>query len=164
MNWLVTATAVACVAFTTAAAAPPKAPLRKAAAKPARPIQGFRCATPATSGDAKAVPAGAAEVKTLTLTRLKRPTPTSAILRVAATVSAPKDAELYYTYSTTGGGVTGDGPSVTWTLDAAGTWTISLELYNRTSGCSTFTSATYTIREPGRGRAKTPAATKPLVK
>ncbi len=128
--------------------------VRRPAAKPTRPHQGYRCSGP-SAADGKSPPPGAAVVERFKLTWLSRPKPTSAVVRADATVTAPKGAELLYTYSTTGGRTSGDGPRVTWTLEEAGTWTISLEVYNRTSGCTTFTSATYTIPQPRRKRSKT---------
>lgn len=137
-----------------ARATTPKKVVRRPAAKPTRPYQGYRCPGP-SAADGKSPPPGAAVVQRFKLTRTKRPTPTSAVLRADATVTAPTGAELVYLYTTTGGRVAGDGPSTTWTLEGAGTWTISLEVYNRTSGCTTFTSATYTIAEPRRKRSRT---------
>ena len=128
--------------------------VRRPAAKPTRPHQGYRCSGP-SGGDGKSPPPGAAVVERFKLTRLKRPTPTSAVLRADATVAAPEGSELIYTYTITGGRVAEDGPRATWTLEEAGTWTISLEVYNRASGCTTFTSATYTIAQPRRKRSRT---------
>jgi hypothetical protein len=96
-----------------------KKPVRKPIAKASQPSQGYRCPSADSSGDEKLPPAGAAVVKTLKLTRLSRPTPTSAVVRVDAIAAGPKDAELFYTYFTTGGRTAGDGPRVTWTLDDA---------------------------------------------
>jgi hypothetical protein len=157
MKMLLTATAIAVsiVLGTNAAAATKSA--RKPVAKVHPPSQGYRCPSADSAGAKKSPPAGAVVVRSLKLTRLKRPTPTSAILRVDAAVTAPKDAEIFYTYSVTGGRTVGDGPRVTWTLDGAGTWTISLEVYNRSSHCTTFTSANYTIPPPKRPRSKAPA-------
>jgi len=143
---------------TSSAKAPAgKKAVRRSAAKAAQPHQGYRCSGP-SAADGKSPPIGAAVVKSFKLTRIARPTLTSAVLRVDATVAAPKDAELFYTYTTTGGAVAEDamrgaaeGQSrATWTLEGVGTWTISLEVYNRTSACVTFTSATYTIAQPRR--------------
>jgi hypothetical protein len=148
---------------TSAAKAPSgKKAVRRSSAKAAQPHQGYRCSGP-SAADGKSPPTGAAVVKSFTLTRIARPTPTSAVLRVDATVAAPKGAEIAYNYSQVGGTLIGQGqPRATWTLEEAGTWTITLEVYNRTSGCETFTSATYTIAQPRRkptttSRTMTPA-------
>jgi len=120
---------------------------RKPVAKQSQPHQGYRCSGP-SAGGGKSPPTGAAVVKRFKLTRLKRPTPTSAVVRVDATVDQPQGKELFYTFTVTSGRVIEDGPRATWTVEGVGTYTISLEVYDRGSGCVTFTSATYTIAKP----------------
>ena len=131
----------------TANAAAAKRSGRKTTAKLSKPSQGYRCSGPST-GDGKSPPTGAVVVERLKLTRLSRPTPTSAVVRLDVTVARHHGKEPLYIYSTTGGRVVGDGPRVTWTVEGVGTYTITLEVSDRGSGCTTFTSATYTIAEP----------------
>jgi hypothetical protein len=130
-------------------------PAPRSVAKVSQPHQGYRCPSGGTAGSQDSPPAGAAVIKSFRLIRIRRPTPTSAVLRVDATVAAPAGAELSYTYTTTGGRTTQDGRRATWTLEEAGIWTISLEVYNRASGCATFTSATYTVPKSRRNQTKT---------
>jgi len=63
------------------------------------------------------------------------------------TVATDPDGDtLLYTYSTTGGRITGDGPNVTWDLSgvAAGTYTSTVEVDDG-CGCVTFSSTTVTV-------------------
>jgi hypothetical protein len=65
-------------------------------------------------------------------------------VRLRTIARDPDRDPLRYTYSTTGGAVTGNGPAVTWTLDAPGTYTASVEVDDG-HGCTSFASATQTV-------------------
>lgn len=74
-------------------------------------------------------------------------TPTTSVgLTTAAT--DPDGDTLLYTYSTTGGRITGDGANATWDLSglAPGTYTASVEVDDG-CGCISFSSTTVTITE-----------------
>jgi hypothetical protein len=75
---------------------------------------------------------------------LVRSTTSPWTVRLRTLARDPDRDRLLYTYSTTGGAVTGDGPSVTWTLDAPGTYTASVEVDDG-HGCTSFASATQTV-------------------
>ena len=74
--------------------------------------------------------------------------PTAPSMSVSLTTVAtdPDGDTLLYTYSTTGGRITGDGPNVTWDLSgvAAGTYTSTVEVDDG-CGCVTFSSTTVTV-------------------
>jgi hypothetical protein len=70
-------------------------------------------------------------------------------VRLRTIARDPDRDRLLYTYSTTGGAVTGDGPAVTWTLDTPGTYTASVEVDDG-HGCISFASATETVPPPAR--------------
>ncbi|MEA2999944.1 MAG: hypothetical protein QOH04_1977 [Sphingomonadales bacterium] len=77
-------------------------------------------------------------------------------VRLRTTARDPDRDRLLYTYSTTGGAVTGNGPAVTWTLDTPGTYTASVEVDDG-HGCTSFASATQTVppmRAPRRVRRR----------
>lgn len=67
-------------------------------------------------------------------------------LRVKAYAWDPDGDQLLYTFSTTGGRVSGDGPEVTWDLSGArsGTYTITAETDDG-CGCVAFASGSITI-------------------
>jgi hypothetical protein len=68
-------------------------------------------------------------------------------VRLRTIARDPDRNRLLYTYSTTGGAATGDGPAVTWTLDSPGTYTASVEVDDG-HGCTSFASATQTVPPP----------------
>ncbi|MGZ5435094.1 MAG: hypothetical protein ACXWID_02205 [Pyrinomonadaceae bacterium] len=74
--------------------------------------------------------------------------PTTATTSVGLTTTAtdPDGDTLLYTYSTTGGRITGDGANATWDLSglAPGTYTASVEVDDG-CGCISFSSTTVTI-------------------
>ena len=92
----------------------------------------------------------AASVSTITLPcpppTVSESCPTSASTSVTLTTTAsdPDGDTLLYTYSVTGGRVTGDGTSVTWDLSGVGpgTYTASVEVDD---GCGCITAATTTV-------------------
>jgi hypothetical protein len=73
-------------------------------------------------------------------------TPTGSTVQLSATASDPDGDTLLYTYSTTGGRVTGDGPNATLDLTgvAPGTYTVTVEVDDG-CGCIAFTSTTVTV-------------------
>ncbi len=73
-------------------------------------------------------------------------TPTSPTVNLSATASDPDGDTLLYTYSTTGGRITGDGPNATLDLTgvAPGTYTVTVEVDDG-CGCVAFTSTTVTV-------------------
>ena len=73
-------------------------------------------------------------------------TPTSSTVQLSATATDPDGDTLLYTYSTTGGRVTGDGPNATLDLTgvAPGTYTVTVEVDDG-CGCIAFTSTTVTV-------------------
>ncbi|HEY5838838.1 MAG TPA: hypothetical protein VIT19_07370 [Pyrinomonadaceae bacterium] len=74
-------------------------------------------------------------------------TPTTSV-GLTTTATDPDGDTLLYTYSTTGGRITGDGPNATWDLSglAPGTYTASVEVDDG-CGCISFSSTTVTITE-----------------
>jgi len=74
------------------------------------------------------------------------PTAPSMSVSLTATASDPDGDTLLYTYSTTGGRITGDGPNVTWDLSgvAPGTYTSTVEVDDG-CGCIAFSSTTVTV-------------------
>jgi len=73
-------------------------------------------------------------------------TPTSTQVQLAATASDPDGDTLLYTWTVTGGRVTGDGPNVTWDLAGVspGTYTANVEVDDG-CGCVAFTSTAVTV-------------------
>ncbi|MFL6331826.1 MAG: hypothetical protein ACJ754_00625, partial [Pyrinomonadaceae bacterium] len=73
-------------------------------------------------------------------------TPTAGTVQLSATATDPDGDTLLYTYSTTGGRVTGDGPNATLDLAgvAPGTYTVTVEVDDG-CGCIAFTSTTVTV-------------------
>jgi hypothetical protein len=74
-------------------------------------------------------------------------TPTTSV-GLTTTATDPDGDTLLYTYSTTGGRITGDGANATWDLSglAPGTYTASVEVDDG-CGCVSFSSTTVTIAE-----------------
>jgi hypothetical protein len=70
-------------------------------------------------------------------------------VQLAANATDPDGDTLLYTYSTTGGKVTGEGPNVTWDLTGvtAGTYTATVEVDDG-CGCVAFSSTTVTVAAP----------------
>jgi hypothetical protein len=73
-------------------------------------------------------------------------TPTAGTVQLSATATDPDGDTLLYTYSTTGGRVSGDGPNATLDLTGAapGTYTVTVEVDDG-CGCIAFTSTTVTV-------------------
>ncbi len=73
-------------------------------------------------------------------------TPTNPSVNLSATATDPDGDTLLYTYSTTGGRITGDGPNATLDLTgvAPGTYTVTVEVDDG-CGCVAFTSTTVTV-------------------
>jgi len=73
-------------------------------------------------------------------------TPTSSSVQLAASATDPDGDTLLYTWSTTGGRITGDGPNVAWDLSgvAPGTYTATVEVDDG-CGCVAFSSTTVTV-------------------
>ncbi|HEX8722175.1 MAG TPA: hypothetical protein VF736_16290 [Pyrinomonadaceae bacterium] len=73
-------------------------------------------------------------------------TPTAGTVQLSATATDPDGDTLLYTYSTTGGRVSGDGPNATLDLTgvAPGTYTVTVEVDDG-CGCIAFTSTTVTV-------------------
>jgi hypothetical protein len=73
-------------------------------------------------------------------------TPTAATVGLSATATDPDGDTLLYTYSTTGGRITGDGPNATLDLSgvAPGTYTVTVEVDDG-CGCVAFTSTTVVV-------------------
>jgi len=76
------------------------------------------------------------------------PTTVTNSVGLTTTATDPDGDTLLYTYSTTGGRITGDGANVTWDLSglAPGTYTASVEVDDG-CGCISFSSTTVTIAE-----------------
>jgi hypothetical protein len=76
-------------------------------------------------------------------------TPGSEQVQLTANASDPDGDTLLYTYSTTGGRVTGEGPNVTWDLAGVqpGTYTATVEVDDG-CGCVAFSSTTVTVNAP----------------
>jgi len=70
-------------------------------------------------------------------------------VQLSANATDPDGDTLLYTYSTTGGHVTGEGPNVTWDLSGvtAGTYTATVEVDDG-CGCVAFSSTTVTVGTP----------------
>lgn len=75
-------------------------------------------------------------------------TPTTVQLSTNAT--DPDGDTLLYTYSTSGGRITGEGPNVSWDLTGVqpGTYTATVEVDDG-CGCVSFSSTTVTVSNPG---------------
>jgi hypothetical protein len=75
-------------------------------------------------------------------------TPTTVSLSANAT--DPDGDTLLYTYSTSGGRITGEGPNVSWDLTGVqpGTYTATVEVDDG-CGCMSFSSTTVTVANPG---------------
>ncbi|MFN2597590.1 MAG: Ig-like domain-containing protein [Pyrinomonadaceae bacterium] len=73
-------------------------------------------------------------------------TPTATTVNLTANATDPDGDTLLYTWSTTGGRITGDGANVTWDLSGAapGTYTASVEVDDG-CGCIAFSSTTVTV-------------------
>jgi hypothetical protein len=73
-------------------------------------------------------------------------TPTSSSVQLSATATDPDGDTLLYTYSTTGGRITGDGPNATLDLTgvAPGTYTVTVEVDDG-CGCVSFATTTVTV-------------------
>ncbi|MBD0325220.1 MAG: hypothetical protein ICV68_02245, partial [Pyrinomonadaceae bacterium] len=75
-------------------------------------------------------------------------TPTT--VQLSANATDPDGDTLLYTYSTSGGRITGEGPNVSWDLTGVqpGTYTATVEVDDG-CGCMSFSSTTVTVQEPG---------------
>jgi len=87
-------------------------------------------------------------------------TPTSTSVQLTANATDPDGDTLLYTWTTTGGRVTGDGPNVTWDLSGVqpGTYTANVEVDDG-CGCIAFASATVTVDTCGCVPTPTPIPT-----
>ncbi len=76
--------------------------------------------------------------------------PTSSSVQLSASATDPDGDTLLYTWSTTGGRITGDGPNVSWDLSgvAPGTYTASVEVDDG-CGCVALASTTVTVEACG---------------
>ena len=70
-------------------------------------------------------------------------------VQLTANATDPDGDTLLYTYSVTGGVITGEGPNVTWNLSGvtAGTYTATVEVDDG-CGCVAFSSTTVTVNNP----------------
>jgi hypothetical protein len=91
-------------------------------------------------------------------------TPTAGTVQLSANATDPDGDTLLYTYSTTGGRVTGDGPNATLDLAgvAPGTYTVTVEVDDG-CGCIAFTSTTVTVDRCNCVTPPTPAPACPTV-
>jgi hypothetical protein len=73
-------------------------------------------------------------------------TPSGTTVSLTANATDPDGDTLLYTWTTTGGRVTGDGPNVTWDLSgvAPGTYTANVEVDDG-CGCISYSSTTVTV-------------------
>jgi len=73
-------------------------------------------------------------------------TPTGTSVSLTANATDPDGDTLLYTWTTTGGRITGDGPNVTWDLSgvAPGTYTANVEVDDG-CGCISYSSTTVTV-------------------
>ena len=88
-------------------------------------------------------------------------TPTAGTVQLSANATDPDGDTLLYTYSTTGGRITGDGPNATLDLTgvATGTYTVTVEVDDG-CGCIAFTSTTVTVEHlPVRAPTPPPCPT-----
>ena len=74
------------------------------------------------------------------------PAPTSEQVQLTTTATDPDGDTLLYTYSTTGGRITGEGPNVTWDLAGVqpGSYTATVEVDDG-CGCVAFSTTTVTV-------------------
>jgi hypothetical protein len=91
-------------------------------------------------------------------------TPTDANVKLSATATDPDGDTLLYTYSTTGGRVSGDGPNATLDLTgvAPGTYTVTVEVDDG-CGCIAFSNTTVTVERCNCVTPPPPAPTCPTV-
>ena len=89
-------------------------------------------------------------------------TATGSTVQLAANATDPDGDTLLYTWSTTGGRITGDGANVTWDLSGVqpGTYTASVEVDDG-CGCIAFSSTTVTVESCGCVPAPTPTPEMP---
>jgi hypothetical protein len=82
------------------------------------------------------------------------------VVSLTTNASDPDGDTLLYTYSSTGGRITGEGPNVTWDLTGAqaGTYTATVEVDDG-CGCVSFSSTTVTVSEPPPGCCVPPCPT-----
>ncbi|HJR09639.1 MAG TPA: PKD domain-containing protein [Pyrinomonadaceae bacterium] len=85
---------------------------------------------------------------------------TGSTVQLAANATDPDGDTLLYTWSTTGGRITGDGANVTWDLSGVqpGTYTASVEVDDG-CGCIAFSSTTVTVERCSCIAAPTPTPT-----
>jgi len=85
---------------------------------------------------------------------------TSTTVQLSANATDPDGDTLLYTYTTTGGRVTGDGANVSWDLSGVqpGTYTATVEVDDG-CGCVAFSSTTVTVAEPDRNCCAPPCPT-----
>jgi hypothetical protein len=89
-------------------------------------------------------------------------TPSSTSVQLTANATDPDGDTLLYTWTTTGGRITGDGPNVTWDLSGVqpGTYTANVEVDDG-CGCIAFSSATVTVDNCNCVPAPTPTPIPP---
>jgi hypothetical protein len=82
------------------------------------------------------------------------------VVALTTNASDPDGDTLLYTYTTTGGRITGEGPSVTWDLTGAqpGTYTATVEVDDG-CGCVSFSSTTVTVANPATNCCVPPCPT-----
>jgi hypothetical protein len=75
---------------------------------------------------------------------------TPSTVQLSANATDPDGDTLLYTYSTSGGRITGEGPNVSWDLTGVqpGTYTATVEVDDG-CGCMSFSSTTVTVQNPG---------------
>jgi hypothetical protein len=85
-------------------------------------------------------------------------TPTT--IQLSANATDPDGDTLLYTYSTSGGRITGEGPNVSWDLTGVqpGTYTATVEVDDG-CGCVSFSSTTVTVSNPGPDCCRPPCPT-----
>jgi hypothetical protein len=91
-------------------------------------------------------------------------TSTGSTVQLAANATDPDGDTLLYTWSTTGGRITGDGANVTWDLSGVqpGTYTASVEVDDG-CGCIAFSSTTVTVERCTCEVVPTPTPAPPVV-
>jgi PKD domain len=91
-------------------------------------------------------------------------TPSSTTVQLAATATDPDGDTLLYTWSTTGGRITGDGPNVTWDLSGAtpGTYTATVEVDDG-CGCIAYANTSVTVTSCGCVPRPTPPPACPTI-
>jgi hypothetical protein len=87
-------------------------------------------------------------------------TPTGTSVSLTANATDPDGDTLLYSWTTTGGRITGDGPNVTWDLSgvAPGTYTANVEVDDG-CGCISYSSTTVTVDRCDCVAAPTPVPT-----